>query len=312
MALSSTRRQLPCHADVSDRADCLVAAVLGRVSTAMTSTHLESGRFFGSTLARRTIGDLVVSETSYPPSLVIPPHDHGLASICVVVDGVYDQRYGQRERACTPGMVICHPEGERHANTHRSASVRLLCVEVGRGRLAMLRDEADANVLGRPAGFHGGELGRLGDRLTREFRRDDVLSSLSIEALVLEIMVESCRSSAAASSSWTSVAPRWLGRAVDYLHAHYAEAPTVADIAEAVGVHPAHLSRMFRRFKGVTVGDYLRQLRIEAAREKLASTELSLGEIALQAGFSDQSHFSRLFRAATGHTPAAYRRITRV
>jgi len=144
--------------------------------------------------------------------------------------------------------------------------------------------------------------------LTREFRREDVLSNLSIEALVLEIMVESCRSSAVESST----PPRWLRRAIDYLHAHYAEAPTVGDIAEAVGVHPAHLSRMFRRHEGVTVGDYLRRLRIEAARDMLAGSDRPLGEIALQTGFSDQSHFSRLFRAATGHTPASYRRITRV
>lgn len=276
------------------------------MSSATSSTHLESGRFFGSTLARRQIGDLVVSETEYPPSLVIPPHDHELASICVVVDGAYDQRYGERRRACTPGMVICHPEGERHANTHRAASVRLLCVEVGRSRLSLLREAA--RVLDGPADFQGGDLGRLGERLTREFRRDDGLSALAIEALVLEIMVESCRGAAPA----TAAPPRWLARAVDYLHARYAETPTVGDIAEAVGVHPAHLSRVFRQHKGKTVGDYVRQLRIEAARERLAGSDLSLGEIALLAGFSDQSHFSRLFRAATGYTPATYRRIARV
>jgi len=271
-----------------------------------TSTHLEGGRFFGSTLARRQIGDLVVSETVYPPALVIPPHDHELASLCVVLDGAYDQRYGERRRECLPGMVICHPEGERHANAHRDASVRLLCVEIGRARLTALRE--DAGVLDRPADFRGGDLVRLGARLGREFRRADGLSGLSIEALVLEMMVATCRATAVAAAS----PPRWLARAVDYLHAHYALAPTVGDIAAAVGVHPAHLSRVFRKHEGCTVGDYARRLRIEAAREQLATSDLSLGEIALEAGFSDQSHFSRLFRAATGHTPATYRRIARV
>lgn len=271
-----------------------------------TSTHLEGGHFFGSTVARRQIRDLSVSETVYPPSLVIPPHDHELASICVVLDGAYDQRYGERRRECRPGMVICHPEGERHANAHRDASVRLLCVEIGRARLTALREAA--GVLDRPADFQGGDVARLGDRLSREFRRDDGLSELSIEALVLELMVESCRATLAAAAA----PPRWLARAVDYLHAHYTASPTVGDIADAVGVHPAHLSRVFRQHKGCTVGDYARRLRIEAARDQLASSDLPLGEIALQAGFSDQSHFSRLFRAATGHTPAAYRRIARV
>lgn len=271
------------------------------------STHLERGRFFGSTLARRQIGDLAVVETAYPPSLVIAPHDHELASMCVVLDGAYDQRYGQRERACLPGMVICHPEGERHANTHRATSVRLLCVEIGRARLAALREAA--GVLDQPADFQGGDVARLGDRLAREFRRDDGVSALAIEALVLEMMVESHRHTSAPESS---APPRWLARAIEYLHAHYADSPTVGDIADAVGVHPAHLSRVFRQHQSCTVGDYLRQLRIEAARAQLAASERSLGEIALQAGFSDQSHFSRAFRAATGQTPASYRRRMRV
>ncbi|HEY4239912.1 MAG TPA: AraC family transcriptional regulator [Kofleriaceae bacterium] len=268
-------------------------------------THLQSGRFFGSTLARRDLGDLAVTETLYPPSVVIPPHDHELASLCVVVEGAYDQRYGARERACTPGMLICHPEGERHANAHRDTSVRLLCVEIARSRLASLREAA--RVLDGPADFVGGDLGWLGARLTREFHRGDGLSALAIEALVLEIVVESSRSAAPAAAT----PPRWLARAVEYLHAHYTQTPTVGDIAAAVDIHPSHLARVFRQHEGCTVGDYLRRLRIEAARAKLAGSELPLGEIALATGFSDQSHFSRLFRAATGYTPAAYRRLAR-
>jgi AraC family transcriptional regulator len=270
-----------------------------------SSTNLERGRFFGATLARRQIGDLVLSETLYPPALVIPPHEHELASICVVLDGAYDQRFGEGQRECTPGMVICHPEGERHANSHRDANVRLLCVEVGLARLSAVREAA--SVLDRPADFQGGDLGRLGDRLTREFHRDDGLSALAIEALVLEMMVEMCRTSAPADAA----PPLWLARAADYLHEHYATSPTVGEIAQAVGVHPAHLSREFRRHHQCTIGDYVRALRVQAAREKLEGSDLPLSEIALQTGFSDQSHFSRLFRAATGHTPAGYRRTRR-
>jgi AraC family transcriptional regulator len=202
-------------------------------------------------------------------------------------------------------MVICHPAGERHANAHRSARVRMLCVELGHARLAGLRDAA--RMLDRPAHFQGGELPRLGERLARELRRDDGVSELAIEALVLELIVESSRALAPVASA----PPRWLARAIEYLHAHYVAAPTVGDIAHAVGVHPAHLARVFRRHQGCTVGDYIRQLRIEAARAKLADSELPIGEVALQTGFSDQSHLSRQFRAATGHTPASYRRWCR-
>ena len=267
--------------------------------------HLERGRFFGETSRRRQVSDLVISEMLYPPSLVIPPHDHELASLCVVLHGCYDQRVGQHDRECRPGMTICHPEGERHSNTHRGASVRMLCVEIGRARLSSLRESVA--VLDRPAEFEGGPIGRLTDKLAMEFRQEDGASALALEALVLELLAETCRAAEPARAE----PPRWLTGATDYLHAHFHDSVALAEVAQAVGVHPAHLARVFRQHKGATIGDYLRALRIEAARRQLSSSDRPLRDIAADAGFADQSHFSRLFRAATGHTPGAYRRLHR-
>jgi AraC family transcriptional regulator len=267
--------------------------------------HLERGHFFGQTSRRRVMSDLVISETVYPPSLVIPPHDHELASLCVVLHGNYDQRVGQRNRECRPGMTICHPEGERHSNTHGGASVRMLCVEIGRARLSGLR-EAVA-VLDRPAQFEGGPIGRLTDKLAWEFHQDDGASALALEALVLELLAATCRTTEPARAA----PPRWLAGATEYLHAHFRDSVALAEVAQAVGVHPAHLARVFRQHQGATVGDYLRDLRIEAARRQLSGSDRPLRDIAAEAGFADQSHFSRLFRAATGQTPGAYRRLHR-
>jgi AraC family transcriptional regulator len=268
--------------------------------------HLERGRFFGETSRRRLVADLVISETLYPPSLIIPPHDHELASISVILHGAFDQQVGQHSRECRPGMTICHPEGERHSNAHRGASVRMLCVEIGRARLSAFRETA--RVLDRPAQFAGGPIGTLADKLAQEFHHDDGASALAIEALVLEILAESCRATEPARAS----PPRWLATALDYQHGHFHETVAIADVAQVVGVHPAHLARVFREHKGATIGDYLRSLRIEAARRQLSSSDRPLLDIAVDAGFADQSHSSRLFRAATGTTPAAYRRLHRV
>jgi AraC family transcriptional regulator len=71
------------------------------------------------------------------------------------------------------------------------------------------------------------------------------------------------------------------------------------------------LARTFRRTFGCTVGEYLRRLRIERAAEQLVSGDLPLAEIALAAGFADQSHFSNVFRRRTGVSPSAFRREAR-
>ena len=77
------------------------------------------------------------------------------------------------------------------------------------------------------------------------------------------------------------------------------------------GVHPVHLARTFRREYGVTVGEYARALRLDWAQALLSDPDLSLAEVAAGAGFADQSHFTRAFRAYAGVTPGRYRELLR-
>jgi len=68
---------------------------------------------------------------------------------------------------------------------------------------------------------------------------------------------------------------------------------------------------MFRLHYGQPVGAYLRGLRIAWAAGKLTGTDEDIAQIALQAGFFDQSHFTRTFKRQLGLTPLAYRKATR-
>jgi AraC family transcriptional regulator len=82
----------------------------------------------------------------------------------------------------------------------------------------------------------------------------------------------------------------------------------VAEIARAVGVHPVHLARAFRRFFGCSPAHYLRRVRIERAARMIRSSSHPLAEIAATCGFVDQSHLTRAFTRSLGTSPAAYRR----
>jgi AraC family transcriptional regulator len=103
-------------------------------------------------------------------------------------------------------------------------------------------------------------------------------------------------------------APLWLPRVVELLHATFRQHLTVADVASEVGLHPIHLSKTFRKFQRQSIGEYVHRLRIQYACRELLHTETSLAEIALSAGFSDQSHFTRVFKQLTGNTPGDFRR----
>lgn len=79
-------------------------------------------------------------------------------------------------------------------------------------------------------------------------------------------------------------------------------------LSETLNVHPSYLSREFSKyFDNLTFGDYIRKLRIDKAIQLMA-TDHSLTEIAYLTGFSDQSHFTRIFRKHTGKSPSAYRK----
>jgi len=76
-------------------------------------------------------------------------------------------------------------------------------------------------------------------------------------------------------------------------------------------VHASHLARVFRKFKGCTIGDYVRGLRVQHASRRISDSEDSLADIALAAGFSDQSHLSRTFKQHTGMQPRQFRILLR-
>jgi AraC family transcriptional regulator len=152
--------------------------------------------------------------------------------------------------------------------------------------------------------YHGGLPAALMMKLYREFRQIDNASQLAIEGLTLELLAEVSRHH---ESSRDKHSPQWLERAVEMLRDRFAERLTIPEVAMSVGVHPVHLAREFRRFKRCTIGEYVRQLRIERACHQLHDPEESLAAIAAGAGFSDQSHFCRTFRRFVGMTPSEYR-----
>jgi AraC family transcriptional regulator len=100
-----------------------------------------------------------------------------------------------------------------------------------------------------------------------------------------------------------------VGAALDYVRLHYAEELTVAGIASAAAVSRGRLATCFREEVGLSLSSYLRSLRIEVAKLLLLrSGRAKLDQVAVQCGFCDPSHLSRVFRTLTGHRPGAYRR----
>jgi AraC family transcriptional regulator len=81
-----------------------------------------------------------------------------------------------------------------------------------------------------------------------------------------------------------------------------------SELATVVRLNPAYFCRVFRESFGEPPLQYISRRRVERAQELMLSTNTSLSQIAFDCGFSDQAHFSRLFRRLAGDTPRAWRR----
>jgi AraC family transcriptional regulator len=244
----------------------------------------------GSRVRARQIGAYALTLTRYDGAASLPLHAHTQAYVTVVLSGAYRELANGVTRDCVAQSIVVHAPGERHSNVFGDRSAT--CLNVHGGMFER------STVLSTPAAA------AIAAKLRDEFRRPDDVSAMVVEALMLELFAVTAR------QRDSDRAPAWLREVRRTLERDFRETFALDALAESVSIHPTHLSRAFRQHYGITVGEFLRDLRVAYARRRLASGA-PLQEIALDAGFADQSHFTRTFRRLTGMTPAHFRRALR-
>jgi AraC family transcriptional regulator len=108
-----------------------------------------------------------------------------------------------------------------------------------------------------------------------------------------------------------SLSDRQVATVCDYIEARVGEPLRVAELAAEIAVSPTQLTRLFRTHTGDSPYQYLRRRRVEFAERLITGTDRAISEIAVMAGFSDQSHLTRVLRAERGISPGELRRARR-
>jgi AraC family transcriptional regulator len=260
-----------------------------------------------SQIRRIEAGGFTITEGIHRQGSRLPWHDHATPTVCFVLRGAFSEMWRGGSIACTSSTLKFTPAGERHWDRFDRGDVRGLLIEANDRQVAAIRPYS--GVLEERESFQGGPISSIGWRIHHEMQRRDSAAPLAVEGLLLELVASASR---VLESGAERGRPRWLEEARARIHEELALRPTLSGLAESVGVHPVTLARAFRQAFGCSVGEYIRRLRIERAAEELAGTELSLAEIAQAAGFSDQSHFSNLFRQYLGLSPSKYRDLVKM
>lgn len=259
-------------------------------------TALDAGRYFGGCASRFEAPHALATEVVHPTPRELPEHDHALAYFCMLVDGHYVEQSQGRALEYSRYEVGFHPARTPHRDRVGSEGGRFLCVEI------------------RPGLFAGGDVrlkphlqslpGEVSVQMLRVLRalRTGTLDALQLESAAWELCGDASGETSAAERS----EPRWLARLLAAVEQTYAEPLTVAQLARDLALHPVHVAREFRRRRGMTVGEYVNQVRVRAACRAIRGSHGSLAEVAHATGFSDHAHFCRVFRRALGCTPSAF------
>ena len=234
---------------------------------------------------------MLVTESLYAGGIRLDEHVHTRPNFCFVLEGGFEEVTRRYTTQCAMNALVFRPGGQPHANNFAPSGGRCLSIEC-----------PSHSAPKKPITASSPKLARWIRTFYREFTNLQS-DSLVAECLVLEVQTALTDVKFADEAA----APKWLLQIRDKLEAEWMTSHGLSSLALEAGVHPVHLSREFHRFFRCSLGDYQRMVRVRKACEDLKDTSTSLGSIALQYGFSDQAHFTRIFKQHLAVTPGYYR-----
>jgi AraC family transcriptional regulator len=265
-------------------------------------TKRRGSDFFGGCVARKPAGDFTVSLYEYPAHTKIPRHGHDEPYLSFVVQGNYTEQSGPKHSdVVETGVAVLHETGETHADEFHDGRVVLLALQF----TPAWREQAEESGIQlkrrRADSF---EISRIARKLHFQLTHERARGELSRLGLALELTAELVTDDAEPDRSCAS-------RAQEVVLTDFGSDLSLLTVAEQLNLHPSHVARAFKRKFGCTVGEFIRQVRLNHAVRRLTESDDPASLVAVECGFYDQSHFTAHFRAAMGTTPASYRRRIR-
>jgi AraC family transcriptional regulator len=271
--------------------------------TAITAPPLAPKQFLGDVRAPLCANGLVLSQLVHQNSRKLPMHGHRTAYFELILDGYYDEGTRTRRFLFSPFTAAFSPSGMEHDGAILSAGARFFAIELENP--AWLDPFASSPLMRQTvAELHGGPLLWLTLRLYREYLEGENFAALTTESLVWEML-----GAAAGLHEDKHGLPLWWSRVRDLIHTRFREPISLPEVATEAGVHPVHVARVCRRVMGKTLGEWTQMLRVQFACQLLTQHDLNISTIAAEAGFSDQSHLTRMMRRYAHTTPARLRKV---
>ncbi len=241
----------------------------------------------------------------YPAGAHHAPHHHDTLQISLVLSGRLRESVGATTEHASALSVVFKASGVVHADDFGPSGARLARLSCPLPDLSPLLDDARRSTDWRWT--HDPTIAAPFLRLVQRHRGASNAAIIPDDDPDLIDLLATL--TARPTHAALSAPPAWLAELMSSLPAEWQPQWRVGDVARRAGVHPVYLARCVRRWFGLGVADLLRSLRLRAAVARCVDTSGTVADAAHAAGFADEAHFNRTFRAATGFSPGRYRSL---
>lgn len=245
---------------------------------------------------------LQVNYNRYATGLRQSRHAHDDTTVSFVVNGSLNEQVGSTDVVGRPLSIVVKPRDTEHSNEFGDG-VRTVQIVIPAS------DVPQYEAIHR--GFRKWRW-QCGGPAVREFLQllhllrvcpADGDSVGRIQSVGMEVLATV---NADIESAPSGEPPRWLAVVREQLD-DLVQRRSVRELAVTAKVHPVYLAREFRRWFGCSITEYRRRGNAQRAAGVIAREAYSLSRVSHEAGFADQAHMCRVFRAETGMTPGAFR-----
>jgi len=263
--------------------------------------ELEKERYLGKTKRSYTGAEgLSVIETEYHSKVFEGWHSHENAHITLFLKGGTLEKRKQANHSVSTGSIIFYHSDELHLNSDTQLPSTNINIEI---EASLFREFDMTEAMLEKAITDNAHTKFMILKMYRECLQQDIFSADNIRMLFAQLP------GTLDHREQFLKAPPWVKRLYELLNDSWDENPGLKQLAGILTVNPITISKHFPRYFGCTLGEYMRRLKINRSLALVQNPALSLTDVSMQCGFSDQSHFIRTFKEQTGFLPRQFQKL---
>lgn len=259
------------------------------------------GKYYGSQVSEVSFNGILLSKYDYNEAKTTPWHYHENPYFMYVLHGNMIDCNKKVKSLCPSGSLMFNNWQEIHHGVRHSKKAGGFHLEFEKSWFE--KNGIKLNLFEGSQQIENPHIHLLFAKLYHEYIFSDEYSEVSVEILLLQI----CEALSTQNEVNQQSIPSWIFKLKELLHEDQSDL-NLKYLSEQLDVHPVHISRAVPKYLSTSLGEYMRLLKIKKSIPFLLDSDYSLTKIAYQSGFSDQSHFNRVFKSYFNLSPRQYKK----